>query len=119
MGLPISLASVIRAFDVRDAEERFHVLPATVLTYDPAKMEVNVQIAVKNARRSEDGSPVYTDFPAITEVKVGFPRAGGMIISMPLQPGDTGFLLFTTLDAQQWEMTGQVGSEPSNLIRNG
>lgn len=117
MPLPVSQASTIRALITRAQEEVFTALPAVVKVYDPVTMSAVVELAVKLVRRSEDGSPVYFECPLIPEVRVAFPRTQKYILSFPLEPGDCGILLVSTLDVGQWELTGIVPSEPLNVAR--
>lgn len=117
MPIPTSLGAIIRAFDVRAQEEVYTALPAVVEKYDPTLNQVDLKIAVKDVRRSEDGSPVYFEFPIIPNVPVNLPRGGGMIISLPLQAGDSGLLVVSTLEVGGWELSGEAPAEPLNVSR--
>jgi hypothetical protein len=76
-------------------------LPGRVVSFDSSTQRAEVQPTVQNV------DPVRT-LPAVT-VPVSFPRAGGYVLTLPVQAGDTGVLLFSTLSPQSWLKSGVEG----------
>jgi hypothetical protein len=117
MGVPVSLAEVIEA-GTRTANARVRVsLPAKVVTYDPLTNTITAQIQIKDFFFDEDGEREYESLPVIPSVPVQWPRAGGKIVRLPLQPGDGVLLVFSSLSLAEWRLTGQV-AEPKDSRRN-
>jgi len=93
-------------------------LPGIVKTYDAATGTCAVLPAVKRALEREDGSTAFESLPAIPNVRVCWPGAGGFELHFPLAPGDTVLLVFNEADTGQFESSGQE-SKPSWLERHG
>jgi hypothetical protein len=116
MGIP---SSPLEAIDsaVRTANARVRVsLPAKVLTYNPVTNSINAEIQVKDFVFDE-GEREYETLPAIPNVPVQWPRAGGKIVRLPIVPGDYVLLVFSSLSLAEWRLTGQL-SEPKDSRRN-
>lgn len=116
--IEVSLPQVLDLAMKRHAEDVYTSLPGIVDSFNPVTMTVNVKLAVRLVRRDQKGDPEYVDAPLIPDVAVLYPRSGGFTMTFPLQKGDSVLLVFTTLDAGNWELTGQP-LEPPNPIRGG
>ncbi len=96
---------------------RIHTsIPAEVVAYDPATNTIDAKIAVKDFVFDGDGERKYDDAIVFPSVLVMWPRAGGMVVRLPLVPGDTVNLLFAERSLAEWRTTGQT-SEPLDSAR--
>lgn len=93
-------------------------MPGIVQSYDEATECADVQPAVKRVIELDDGSFKFEPLPLISNVKVGWPSAGGFVLHFPLVKGDSVLLVFAEVDTQQWEGSGEV-SNPLWLERFG
>jgi Phage protein Gp138 N-terminal domain len=109
---------VIReALDARAAE--IHTaIPAKVVNYDASKQTADVQPMVKDLYHDESGGILVRSFPVLPSVPVAFLRGGGYFMTVPLNTGDTGMLIFSELPIDRWRSSGQE-SHPVNARRHG
>ena len=101
-----------RAADIHTA------LPGKVVNYDASKQVADIQPLVKDVYHSTSGALLTRSFPLLPSVPVAFTRAGGYFVSMPLEAGDTGMLIFSELPIDRWRSTGQE-SHPVDARRHG
>lgn len=81
-----------------------------VVSYDESAKTCEVELGVRRALPDGDGGYTFEDLPNIPHVPVAWVGAGGFFFHLPLAAGDTVWLSFDEVDAQQWETSGQ----PSN-----
>ena len=79
-------------------------LPAKVLKFDSAKQTVNLEIQQK--RLYADGDKLTP--PPLIDVPVHMFRAGGFAITMPINVGDTGFVIFAERSLDEWQVLGNA-----------
>lgn len=92
--------------------------PGIVTAYDSITNTAVVKPAIKHARYSTStGERTYEALQEIPFVPVIFPRAGGFILRMPLQPGDHVLLVFLDHSLAEWHESGDV-SEPEDARRH-
>jgi hypothetical protein len=84
--------------------------PAIVQSFDATTQTVAVQIATRELVRTPDG-PEWTTPTPIYKVPVAFPRAGGFALTMPLNAGDEGFLVFCDACIDLWWARGGVQNQ--------
>lgn len=82
-------------------------LPATVVSFDPAKQTVTVQPSINEVVRYGESTQPQA-LPALEDVPVLMPRAGGFTLTMPIHAGDECLVVFadTCIDAW-WQSGGQ------------
>ena len=90
-------------------------LPAEVQSYDLATQTVSVQPLVNEVALDADGNSFIELLPVISGVPVEFPGGGGMILTFPLQAGDTGRLIFADRSIDEWKTQG--GGQAPNAQR--
>lgn len=78
-------------------------LPGRVTSYDASTQRATVQPTVANVDPDRA-------LPSVPNVPVSFPRAGGYLLALPIEVGDTGLLVFTALSAQSWLKSGSEGA---------
>lgn len=83
--------------------------PAIVVSFDTATQCAAVQVAMKELVKFPDG-PKWVAINAIYNVPIVVPRAGGFAITVPIQAGDEGLLVFTDTAFDLWWLAG--GQQP-------
>ena len=77
-------------------------LPGTIVSYNPAKMTVTVQIAVQGVQRMMDGTRNPVTIEPIADVPVCFPGGGAHIMTFPVAPGDDCLIVFSERSIDNW-----------------
>lgn len=91
-------------------------LPGKVTAYDPVTNTAVVKPGVKLSLFASDGSRHFEDPIEIPFVPVIFPRAGGMVLRLPVDVGDPVLLVFAESSLAEWRESGEV-SEPADARR--
>lgn len=84
----------------------YSAMPCRVERYDAATQQVDAQPLVKAVHESEEGERVAAQMPVIPSVPVGFLSAGGMRLTLPVQPGDVGMVVFSSAPLDKWLSVG-------------
>lgn len=84
-------------------------IPAIVQSFDPQTQVVSVQVAINELIRFPTGAQ-WRSIPPINNVPVCLPRAGGFSLTLPLEQGDEGFLVFCDTCIDLWWQNG--GQQP-------
>lgn len=101
-----SLVGALRVFLGRYFSELHTAIPGRVESYDATLQRASIQPVIKEAFEDETGERVVARLPVIPGVPVQWPSGGGYFISFPLQPGDTGLLLFSQASLDVWLSEG-------------
>ncbi|MHB1865552.1 MAG: Gp138 family membrane-puncturing spike protein [Candidatus Saccharimonadales bacterium] len=80
-------------------------MPGIVQSFNQVEMTVTVQPAVKE-RVLQGRKRTWMALPLLQDVPVVLPRAGGFMLSLPIQPGDECILLFQDLAEDSWWQNG-------------
>lgn len=104
----IQLAIADRLLDLQTA------MPCTVDSYDVDKQTVAVTPALNRMVPDGAGNFVSTTLPSLKDIPVALLAAGGMFVSLPIQKGDTGLLVFCSRNIGAWRSTGNQG-DPGDL----
>lgn len=101
-------------------------LPGIIESFDPAKMTVRVQPAIKARVFSSDGNPPLPGavfdaddwwtipLPILVDVPVVFPGGGGFTMTFPIAPGDEAVVVFASRSIDNWWYQG--GIQPQSLL---
>jgi hypothetical protein len=108
----------IRAWIERYLRNVHTALPGRVESYDAETQRANVLPTVRHEVPQSDGSSVYEDLPVCPSVPVLFPRAGDWFLSFPVNPGDTGLLVFCEANPAYWETGDGAPAYPGDLARH-
>lgn len=83
--------------------------PAKVQTYDASARTADlVPMVTPTIPGATDDDPDVDDaMPVLMNVPVLFPRAGGVLLTLPVQAGDTMLVLVCERDIGRWRATGQ------------
>jgi hypothetical protein len=110
------LAEVLREALEQRLSDLHTAMPGSVVKYNPATQEADVQPLLKRAYVNEDGSEGTDLLPVIQGVQVLFPRAGKFFITFPIQVGDPVFLVFSERSLDEWSASsGNVPLDPIDL----
>ena len=86
--------------------------PAIVVAFDPATQCVTAQVAMKELVRFANG-PKWQAIADIFKVPIVVPRAGGFSLTLPIQAGDEGLLVFSDQAFDLWWLNG--GQQPPGI----
>lgn len=95
------------------ASEIYSMLPCKVVKFDDVAGCVDVQVLSKlvNAKGEAESFPVIPCCPVV------FPSVAGFCLTMPINVGDTGHVLFSTLSMSSWQAGGEDNSDPGSRSR--
>lgn len=108
MDRPLTLAEVVRRALGNAFVDVHTALPARVNRYDSSAQMVDVQPLIKSAHTDEEQKRVVSALPVVVNVPVQFPRGGRFRLTLPVQEGDTGLLIFSEASLDVWLATGGV-----------
>lgn len=91
--------------------------PAIVTGFDPTEQTITAKVAIKERMRDENGTLNDVQIPELLDVPVVFPRAGGFILSFPVNVGDECLIIFGDQCIDAWWQNGGVQS-PIELRRH-
>lgn len=94
-------------------ENFYAMLPAKIISYDPAKQCADVQPVVKTV--DADGNAL--DMPIIPCCQVLFPAGGGYSFVFPLDAGDPCIVVFSSKSMAQWVPGGDEAARPESARR--
>lgn len=117
------LVSTIAALEGWESQV-WTALPAIVKSFNPAKMTIEAQPAIKARVRSRDENPPlpgavfdrdtwwWVELPLLLDVPVNFPSGGGMLMTFPLEAGDEVTVVFMSRCLDGWWQSGGVQNQP-------
>ncbi len=86
-------------------------IPGIIASFDPIEQVAQVQPAIRERVRDGQGNLSWVNLPLIVDVPVVFPRAGGFVLTMPVQPGDECLLVFGDMCMDAWWASGNVQNQ--------
>jgi Phage protein Gp138 N-terminal domain len=81
--------------------------PAIVQSFDPDTQTVAVQIAMSELVKNPNG-PQWTPVNPIYNVPICLPTGGGFSVTLPIQQGDEGLLVFSDTMFDLWWQNGGI-----------
>ncbi len=78
------------------------MIPAKVVKWDADKQRANCQILIKQVTEGEDGEREVASWPVVPGVPVQFMGAGDFRITVPVDTGTIGMLLFSHRSMDKW-----------------
>lgn len=85
-------------------------IPAIVQSFDAATQCVAVKPAIREVVRTPTG-PENTEIAPIYNVPLCFPSAGGFSLTLPVQAGDEGLLVFCDMCIDLWWSRGGIQNQ--------
>lgn len=92
-------------------------LPAAIQTYDSATQTATVELQLQRLLEKEDGTLTAEELPVLQNVKVVFTRTAKFFSSFPIEPGDTGDVIFSEASIGQWRASDSA-SAPDDTGRH-
>lgn len=81
-------------------------VPGVVQSYDFTTQRATIAPLIGDQYLDADGANQTELPPVVSNVPVQFPGGGGMILTFPLQAGDTGWLTFADRSIDAWKLQG-------------
>jgi len=92
-------------------------LPGVVQSFDAQKQTVKVQLAVQEQIKV-NFVPEAIDIPALVDVPVVLPRAGGFSVTLPIKQGDECLVIFGDMCADAWWQNGGTKNQQMERRRH-
>ena len=109
-----TMAEVIR----RALEDRVNdinvALPGRVESFNKNNQTADIKPLIRRVIRTRKGAPIEEELPVIPNIPVVFPRAGGYIITLPVQVGDTGQIIVNQRNIDRWREVGGADVNPGD-----
>lgn len=115
-GLPRSFVEIAKKIVDGRLHEVHIALPGKVVAYDATKNLADVQVMIQQSVWDDDNNRTYEDVGTLPGVPVIWPRAGGFKMTLPMQVGDTGLLVFNSDAIGEWRTSNQ-SSQPADSSR--
>jgi hypothetical protein len=113
-----TIADVLDFYLAADRAELYVSVPGRVQSYDAAAQTVVVEPMTKKVSRDADDTRIVDILPVLAGIPVSWLRGGGYFLSMPLEAGDGGLIVFTDTDIGAWRDSGAV-ADPGDERRHG
>ncbi|HBC94307.1 MAG TPA: hypothetical protein DCZ10_15770 [Pelotomaculum sp.] len=86
-------------------------IPGIVQSFNSAEQTVTVQPVLRERVREQNGDLSFVNLPLFLDVPIIFPRAGGFVLTMPVQPGDECLVIFGDMCIDAWWSNGGVQNQ--------
>ena len=96
------LEDIIDSRIASDRAEQWGEMPGTVVAFDASSQTATIQPLLKKVHRGKEH-----DVPALLEVPIRFPRAGGFVITSPIKVGDRVTLRPQMRSSEGYETDGE------------
>lgn len=96
-------------------------IPCVVVSFNPVAQTVVVQPAImEKMNKNENGTPVPTDYtiPQLLDVPVQIYGAGGLFVTIPIQPGDECLVVFADMCIDSWWQNGGTNNTQAERRRH-
>ena len=77
-------------------------IPGIIDSFDATTQTVTVQPAIREKIIKEDGSQEWVKLPLLVDVPIVLARAGGYVLTMPIQQGDECLVIFSDRCIDAW-----------------
>lgn len=84
--------------------------PGIIQSFNAAEQTVSVKLAIRE-KINTDGDERWVDIPLLVDVPIIVPRAGGYILTLPIQPGDECLVVFGDMCIDAWWQSGGVQNQ--------
>lgn len=86
-------------------------VPGVIQSFDPIEQTVTVQPVIREKIRNDDLSEDWVNLPLLLDVPIVLPRAGGFILTLPIQPGDECLVIFADMCIDAWWEAGGIQNQ--------
>ncbi len=92
-------------------------LPGKIESYDSITQTATVQLQVKRVLPKAGGGFATEDLPVLENVPVQFPRTKKFMVTLPIESGDYGLVVFNEMSIDQWRSKGE-NTSPGDIGRH-
>lgn len=85
--------------------------PGIIQSFDCETQTATVQIALREQINNEDGSKEWVAVPLLLDVPIVMPRAGGYVLTMPVNKGDECLVIFGDMCIDAWFSLGGIQNQ--------
>jgi hypothetical protein len=93
-------------------------MPATLQSYDAAKLTCSAQPTIQAVLQAKDGTFSNLTMPLCVDCPVIFPSGGGFTLTFPLAAGDEGLLIFASRCIDQWHAQGGTQAQAERRMHD-
>jgi hypothetical protein len=87
-------------------------IPGIIQDFDAATQTATVQPAIREKIINPvDLTLSWVELPLLLDVPIVLPRAGGFVLTMPIQPGDECLVVFADMCIDAWFSSGDVQNQ--------
>lgn len=86
-------------------------IPGIIEEFDPQTQTATVQLALREKISNQDLSQEWVDVPLLLDVPIVLPRAGGFVLTMPIQKGDECLIIFADMCIDAFFSNGGVQNQ--------
>lgn len=86
-------------------------IPGIIQSFDPVTQTVVVQPALRERVKDQDGNLQWVQLPVLPDVPIVLPRAGGYVLTMPVQAGDECLVVFADSCIDAWWSNGGIQNQ--------
>ncbi len=92
-------------------------LPGVIQTYDETTQTATIEIQLQRLLEKADGTLTGETLPVIQNVPVWSYRTAKFFLSLPIEPGDTGDIIFSEASIGQWRAVDGIAA-PDDVGRH-
>lgn len=82
--------------------------PGIVTDVDLSKNTCSVQPSIQGIVENEDGTSSYVNLPVLVDVPIMWPKAGGFVLTLPLEAGDEVLVHIASRCIDAWWQSGGI-----------
>lgn len=86
-------------------------IPGIIHDFDPGTQTVTVQCAVREKIIDDRLELHWVDLPLLLDVPIVFPRAGGFVLTLPINAGDECLIIFADMCIDAWFSNGGIQNQ--------
>lgn len=86
-------------------------IPGIIHDFDPVTQTASIQVAIREKIIGEDLTQQWTEIPLLLDVPIVLPRAGGFVLTMPIQAGDECLVVFADMCIDAFFSSGGIQNQ--------
>lgn len=85
--------------------------PGIIISFYPDEQVASIQPAIMDRWRDQQGNLKWVQLPVLVDVPIVLPRGGGLVLTMPIQPGDECLVVIADSCVNSWWMSGGIQTQ--------
>lgn len=86
-------------------------IPGIIDSFDETTQTATVQPAIRERIRDLNGEVSWRKLPLLVDVPIVLPRAGGFVLTLPVQQGDECLVVFGDMCIDAWFSNGDIQNQ--------